>query len=131
MLHSARKMAPVSEFALPMTPPFTETNTDAGFERKEAIETAIHVLHTQSIALSRLAQLYRRNIVARGGFNDAVDSIASSISLGGKLVVMGVGKSGKVGEKLTATMNSLGIMCVSLHPIEALHGDMGIVGQVR
>ena len=113
-----------------MTPPFTETNTDGGVEPKGAIETAIHVLNTEAIALSRLARLYQTNITARGGFNDAVDSISSSISLGGKVVIIGVGKSGKIGEKLTATMNSLGIMCVSLHPIEALHGDLGMVREV-
>jgi D-arabinose 5-phosphate isomerase GutQ len=50
---------------------------------------------------------------------------------GGKLIVSGVGKSGKVAEKLVATMNSLGIFTVYLHPIEALHGDLGIIRPVR
>ena len=45
-------------------------------------------------------------------------------------MICGVGKSGKIGEKLVATMNSLGIMTVFLHPIEALHGDLGVIRRV-
>ena len=66
--------------------------------------------------------------MARDGFVNAVDGIRNSIVVhGGKLVVVGVGKSGKVGEKFVATMNSLGLLAVFMHPVEALHGDLGLV----
>lgn len=45
----------------------------------------------------------------------------------GKLVWCGVGKSGLIGRKLHATCLSLGLKSAFLHPIEALHGDLGIV----
>lgn len=42
----------------------------------------------------------------------------------------GIGKSGKIGEKLVATCNSLGLVSVFLHPGEAMHGDLGVVSGV-
>lgn len=45
----------------------------------------------------------------------------------GKIVVLGVGKSGIIGLKTVATFTSLGHTAVFLHPVEALHGDTGIV----
>ncbi|WP_104690096.1 KpsF/GutQ family sugar-phosphate isomerase [Helicobacter felis] len=45
------------------------------------------------------------------------------------VVVMGVGKSAHVGRKIVATLTSTGTRAVFLHPTEALHGDMGIVGE--
>jgi arabinose-5-phosphate isomerase len=44
----------------------------------------------------------------------------------GKVVVTGIGKSGRVGEKLVATLSSTGTPAVFLHPVEAAHGDLGI-----
>ncbi|MBN2754915.1 MAG: KpsF/GutQ family sugar-phosphate isomerase [Candidatus Goldbacteria bacterium] len=44
----------------------------------------------------------------------------------GKVVVSGIGKSGLVGQKISATMASMGTPAVFLHPVEAAHGDMGI-----
>lgn len=45
----------------------------------------------------------------------------------GKVVLTGVGKSGIVAQKIAATLNSIGIVSVHLHPCDALHGDLGIV----
>ncbi|MGZ3707823.1 MAG: KpsF/GutQ family sugar-phosphate isomerase, partial [Bdellovibrionota bacterium] len=45
----------------------------------------------------------------------------------GKIVVTGVGKSGKVGQKIAATLSSTGSFAVFLHPTEGLHGDLGLV----
>lgn len=47
---------------------------------------------------------------------------------GGQLVFCGVGKSGHIGTKLSATFSSLGLRSQYLHPTEALHGDLGRVG---
>jgi arabinose-5-phosphate isomerase len=47
----------------------------------------------------------------------------------GKLIITGIGKSGLVARKIAATMNSTGTSAYFLHPVEALHGDMAIVGE--
>ncbi len=46
---------------------------------------------------------------------------------GGKVVVSGIGKSGLIGNKISATFSSTGTPSMFLHPVEAVHGDMGIV----
>lgn len=46
---------------------------------------------------------------------------------GGKIVVSGVGKSGHIGRKISATLASTGSPSVFVHPVEAMHGDLGII----
>ena len=46
---------------------------------------------------------------------------------GSKLVVTGVGKSGIVARKIAATFTSIGLMAIYLNPLDALHGDLGVV----
>ena len=58
------------------------------------------------------------------GFLDAVDLV---LSCRGTVVVTGVGKSGIVGQKISATLASTGTPSIYLHAAEALHGDMGRV----
>jgi arabinose-5-phosphate isomerase len=48
---------------------------------------------------------------------------------GGKVVILGVGKSGIIGQKIAATMTSTGTAALYLHPSDALHGSLGIVQQ--
>jgi len=50
-------------------------------------------------------------------------------SLKGKLIITGVGKSGLVGAKMAATFASTGTSSFFLHPTEALHGDLGMIGK--
>jgi arabinose-5-phosphate isomerase len=54
-------------------------------------------------------------------------NIASSIK--GKLIITGVGKSGLVGAKIAATLASTGTSSFFLHPTEAMHGDLGMIGK--
>lgn len=54
----------------------------------------------------------------------AVDAIRS---ISGKVVVTGLGKSGHVGRKISATFSSTGTTSCYLHPTEALHGDLGVI----
>jgi len=56
-------------------------------------------------------------------FNQAVDAI---LNYNGKVVVCGIGKSGAVAEKITATLCSTGTQAVFLHAAEAAHGDLGV-----
>lgn len=64
-----------------------------------------------------------------GEFNTAVEWILSAMSNGGKVVVTGVGKNFHIGQKIVATLTSTGTPAVLLHPIEAMHGDFGIVAE--
>ncbi len=45
----------------------------------------------------------------------------------GRVIVTGIGKSGLVGKKIAATLTSTGTPAIFLHPVEGLHGDLGIV----
>ncbi len=62
-----------------------------------------------------------------GRFLDAVRLILSCIESSGRVVVTGMGKPGLVGQKISATLASTGTPSYSLHPAEALHGDLGRV----
>lgn len=46
----------------------------------------------------------------------------------GKIILCGIGKSGYIAQKISSTMSSIGIISVFLHPSEASHGDLGIIG---
>ena len=46
----------------------------------------------------------------------------------GKVIILGMGKSGIVGRKIAATLTSTGTVAIYLHPSDALHGDLGLVG---
>jgi arabinose-5-phosphate isomerase len=60
-------------------------------------------------------------------FEKAVALIVSTLESRGKIVLVGIGKSGNVGHKITATLTSTGSTSVVLNPVDALHGDLGIV----
>ncbi|MCI5116664.1 MAG: KpsF/GutQ family sugar-phosphate isomerase [Candidatus Electrothrix sp. LOE1_4_5] len=57
-------------------------------------------------------------------FVQAVDLIMACPT---RLVISGIGKSGLVGQKISATLNSTGTPSFFLHPVEAMHGDLGMV----
>ncbi|MCW7752570.1 KpsF/GutQ family sugar-phosphate isomerase [Desulfobotulus sp. H1] len=64
---------------------------------------------------------------------DRVDStfenmVEAVFACKGRLVVAGIGKSGLVGRKIVATLISTGTHAIFLHPVEAMHGDLGVVG---
>ncbi|HMA01764.1 MAG: KpsF/GutQ family sugar-phosphate isomerase [Gemmatimonas sp.] len=60
------------------------------------------------------------------------ESFASAVNLlaaaDGQVIVSGVGKSGLIGQKIAATLRSTGTPATFLHPTEAMHGDLGLVG---
>jgi arabinose-5-phosphate isomerase len=57
----------------------------------------------------------------------ALEKMEAALRQGGKIVVTGVGKSGKIAQKIAATFCSTGSLAVFLHPTEGLHGDLGLV----
>jgi len=60
-------------------------------------------------------------------FIEAVETIHRCVENRGKVVVVGVGKSGHIGEKIAATLTSTGSPAVVLNSLNALHGDLGVV----
>lgn len=61
-----------------------------------------------------------------GHFADAVALLATRP---GRIVVSGVGKSGAIARKIAATLTSTGTPATFLHPVDSVHGDLGIVGR--
>ena len=67
---------------------------------------------------------------AASNLNDVFDKAVEAIlTCKGKLIVTGVGKSGLIGAKMAATFASTGTPSFFLHPTEALHGDLGMIGK--
>jgi arabinose-5-phosphate isomerase len=62
-----------------------------------------------------------------GAFSNAVELMIEAVGKRNKIVVVGVGKSGHIGEKIAATLTSTGAPAVVLNALNALHGDLGVV----
>ena len=60
-------------------------------------------------------------------FTQAIDMLLQCLQTRGKIIVCGVGKSGNIGRKLAATLNSTGATTVCLDVGDALHGDLGVI----
>jgi arabinose-5-phosphate isomerase len=61
-----------------------------------------------------------------GEFVDAVRAVEATIASGGKIILSGVGKNAHIAQKLTGTLNSIGVPSCFLDPTQALHGDLGL-----
>lgn len=60
-------------------------------------------------------------------FEEAVGTLRDVLEKKGKIIVIGVGKSGHIGDKIAATLTSTGSLAVTLNSLNALHGDLGVV----
>ncbi|MEC9476272.1 MAG: KpsF/GutQ family sugar-phosphate isomerase [Planctomycetota bacterium] len=78
------------------------------------------VIEQEARALEALARGLGRS------FEDAVERLASA---SGRVLVSGIGKSGSIAQKVAGTLASTGTPALFLHPIDALHGDLGVVGE--
>lgn len=83
-----------------------------------SIEEARNVLLTEEEGLAAVREKIGES------FEKAVELILACPS---RIVITGIGKSGIIGQKIAATMNSTGTPSFFLHPVEALHGDLGMV----
>lgn len=84
----------------------------------EVIEAARRTFEIESCAVAGLADR------ASASFVEAVRLL---VNLPGHVVVSGVGKSGAIGRKIAGTLSSTGTPAMFMHPVEAVHGDLGIV----
>lgn len=62
-------------------------------------------------------------------YAEVVTALHRAHKKNGKIVVTGVGKAGDVGRKIVSTFNSTGLTSVFLSPLDARHGDLGVVGK--
>lgn len=85
----------------------------------DTLEFAREVLRHEASALGRMAQRLEPSFAA------AVELITHCADAGGTVLVTGLGKSGLIGAKISATLASLGIPSHAVHPTEAAHGDLG------
>ena len=83
--------------------------------------------HARKVFDIELAALKAVRAQLDKSFDDAVELIVESLHRRGKIVVVGIGKSGNVGQKIAATLTSTGSTSVVLNSVDALHGDLGIV----
>jgi arabinose-5-phosphate isomerase len=92
----------------------------------DVISEVTRVLNLEGQAMLRCAERLQGDGPKRA-MTLALELLRDSLSQGGKIVVTGIGKSGKIGQKIAATLCSTGSLAVYLHPTEGLHGDLGLV----
>jgi arabinose-5-phosphate isomerase len=99
-----------------MSPKSKKQKNDSG----AIIQKAIEVLKIEADGIINLVERIDNN------FYEMIEQICSS---SGRLIIAGIGKSGIVGRKIVATLNSTGTRSLFLHPVEAMHGDLGQVSR--
>ena len=87
-------------------------------QEKNFIKSALQVIAIEGNAILALQDQIQ------GTFNDLCEKI---INTNGKLVLMGIGKSGHIAQKISATLSSTGTPSFFIHPTEAAHGDLGMI----
>ena len=88
-------------------------------DRPKLVDRGRRVLDLEARALARAARTLSEP------FARAVELLAGAR---GRVIVSGVGKSGLIARKIAATLTSTGTPAAFLHPVDSLHGDLGIVG---
>jgi arabinose-5-phosphate isomerase len=86
-----------------------------------------HLAQARNVFDIELAALKKVRAQLDNAFGRAVDVIVEALKQRGKIVVVGIGKSGNVGHKIAATLTSTGSTSVVLNSVDALHGDLGII----
>ena len=82
------------------------------------IASAKRTLKIESNSISQIASQLDKSFVT------LCDKV---IKCNGKFIIMGVGKSGHIAQKISATLSSTGTPSIFIHPTEAAHGDMGLI----
>ncbi len=88
------------------------------FDPQRALQLAVQTFEIEAAALHALAGRQGESFVA---------AVCAVLDCRGRVVVMGMGKSGHVGKKIAATLASTGTPAFFVHPAEASHGDLGMV----
>jgi len=86
-----------------------------------------HLPRARAVFDIELAALRQVRAQLDDSFSRAVDLLVETLQRRGKIIVVGVGKSGNIGQKIAATLTSTGSTSVVLNSVDALHGDLGLV----
>jgi len=86
-----------------------------------------HLAKAREVFDIELAALKAVRALLDKSFDAAVETIVEALKQRGKIVIVGIGKSGNVGAKIAATLTSTGSTAVILNSVDALHGDVGII----
>ena len=87
---------------------------------KNFINSALRVIEIESKAVKNLSNQIQSDF----------DNLCSKIlNIKGKLILMGIGKSGHIAQKISATLSSTGTSSFFIHPTEAAHGDLGMISK--
>lgn len=92
----------------------------------DALDIAAQSVATQSEGLAALRAALTPGTPLAQGFGQAIGLIRAAK---GRVIVTGMGKSGHVGRKIAATLASTGTPALFVHPAEASHGDLGMIGE--
>lgn len=87
-------------------------------EAKKIIDNGRQTLLAEGQAIIKLAERISQD-------ENFVQAARAILNCKGKVVLTGVGKAGIIGQKISATLASTGTLSIFLHPVEALHGDLG------
>ncbi len=87
---------------------------------KNFINSALNVIEIESKAVMNL-----RNQIQ----SDFENLCSNILHIKGKLILMGIGKSGHIAQKISATLSSTGTSSFFIHPTEAAHGDLGMINK--
>lgn len=105
-----------------------ESDTLSDTALQQGIGLAQLILHREAVALQALAHKLTAQQAVQEHLKEALRlSYKYTQDMHGKMVLVGVGKSGIVARKIAATLTSVGVPAVYLHPIESMHGDLGIL----
>lgn len=86
-----------------------------------------HIQRAREVMDIEIDALQKVRDALDGGFTQAVNLILDCLAAKGKVVVTGVGKSLHIAEKLAATFASTGTSSITLNPVQAMHGDLGML----
>jgi arabinose-5-phosphate isomerase len=86
-----------------------------------------HLAQAREVFDIELAALKAVRAQLDESFEQVVELIVEALRQRGKIVIIGIGKSGNIGQKIAATLTSTGSTSVVLNSVDALHGDVGIV----
>ena len=86
-----------------------------------------HMTQARAVFDIEIAALKAVRAQLDSAFDRAVETIVQTLRQRGKIIVVGIGKSGHIGGKIAATLTSTGATAIVLNSVDALHGDLGIV----
>ncbi|HMO18448.1 MAG TPA: SIS domain-containing protein [Oligoflexia bacterium] len=89
-------------------------------------DRASEILEMEISALNKLRGMLLNDETAISSFNSVIDAL---LGLNGKIVTIGIGKAGYIARKAASTFCTTGSPSVFLHPGDASHGDVGILGK--